>query len=234
MSLTSPVAAQYASSNYQTNEVFFGNGGALNVCSSSYCSQQSIGEIGVGNSSSANYQANSGFNTTDAPVLELNVSGGVFNLGLVDSSAAKYTSTTFSVRSYLSSGYIVKLVGTSPVNGFNGHAITGLTTPTISQPGVEQFGVNLRANTTPPVGADPQQLPDSSFSFGAPATDYNIVNKYKFVNGDTIAQSTSSSGDTLYTLSAILNVSNSTPAGVYGDLGGLYGGSLYIIVVPTF
>jgi hypothetical protein len=35
-------------------------------------------------------------------------------------------------------------------------------------------------------------------------------------------------------LSAILNVSNSTPAGVYGDLGGLYGGSLYIIVVPTF
>jgi hypothetical protein len=234
MSLTSPVAAQYASSNYQTNEVFFGNGGALNVCSSSYCSQQAIGEIGVGNSSSATYQANSGFNTSDAPVLELNVSGGIFDLGLVDASATKSTSTTFSVRSYLSHGYIVELVGTPPINGFNGHTINNLTTPTAATAGVEQFGVNVVANTTPSVGAAPQQLPDSSFSFGTAATGYNTSNQFKFVSGDTIAQSTSSSGQTLFTLSVILDVSNATPAGEYGALDGLYGGSLYLIVVPTF
>lgn len=223
-------AGQYSSPDYQVNEVFFGSGGGLDLSSPNYQAQGSVGDLGVGKSSSPHYQAQAGFNTTDAPVLELNVTGGTFDLGTLDPSAPKTAQTTFNVRDYLSSGYIVELAGTPPVDASGGHALQPLSTPTASTPGTEQFGVNLAANTNPSVGVNPQQVPDGSFSFGAPTANYDTANKFKFLAGDPIASSASSSGETQYTLSMIANVSdttNITPAGTYT-------GNLYVVAVPTF
>ena len=228
--ITVLAAAQYSSPNYQTNEVFFGSGGELKLTSPNYQGQASVGELGVGNSSSAHYQAQAGFNTSDTPVLELNVTGGTFDLGTLDSTTTATAATTFSVRSYLSSGYVVELAGTPPVDAGGGHVLQALSSPTASSVGTEQFGVNLVANTSPSVGTNPQQVPDSSFSFGQPTAAYATTNKFKFVVGDPIAQSNSSSGETDYALSMIANVSsttNITPAGTYT-------GSLSLIAVPTF
>lgn len=72
------------------------------------------------------------------------------------------------------------------------------------------------ANTNPSnVGANPVQVPDASFSFGAAATGYNTANQYKYVKGDTIAYSPKSSSITQYTISYMFNAVARTAAGQY-------------------
>lgn len=207
------VEAQSSSSNYKVTETFFGSGGELNACSSSYCSKQSIGEITAGLTEGTNFSARAGFNTTDIPLLEVSVVGGTFDLGVLTPTTTGSGSTTLAIRNYLSHGYVVRMYG-DPLKQ-QAHTMTALTTPTTSQQGQEQFGMNLRDNTTPNVGADPQQIPSGSFSYGTYATDYDIIDSYKYVSGDIVAQSTKSSGETQYTLSFIANINSLTPAGQY-------------------
>lgn len=210
----SVLAAQSTSPNYQVNEVFFGAGGALNDCSPTYCSKQSIGETAVGNPSSPNYQAHAGFNTDRTPYLQFLVNATNTNVGVLSTGSATTTTATFSVKNYLSSGYSVVTVSNPPKN--NTYTMHNLTSPTASSPGTEQFGMNLVANTSPATfGAAAVQVPNSSISFGAASSGYNTANLYKYVAGDTIAASTSSSGETDYTISYVYNISNLTPGGIY-------------------
>jgi hypothetical protein len=222
-------AQQSSSSHYAVNEVFFGSGGELQACSSHYCSKQAAGELAIGNMKSSNYQVQGGFNTSDIPILELAVSGGTYDLGTLDAAVTHGAQATFTVRNYLSSGYVVRLAGALPgmTSGANSHTLSAMSTSTTSNVGSEQFGVNLRANTSPSIGADVQQLPDTSFGFGVPATGYGTLNNFKYVDNDVIASSPKSSGTTLYTLAMIANITTSTPAGSYT-------GHLSVIVVPTF
>ena len=76
---------------------------------------------------------------------------------------------------------------------------------------------NTIANGAPAdYGSDPQQIPDSSFSFGYAATNYNTDGTYRYNKGDIIAQADSSSGRTDYTISYLFNIDAfTTPAGVY-------------------
>jgi hypothetical protein len=205
---------QSSSSNYSVNEVFMGSGGSLDSCSGSYCSKQSLGELGVGNTASSSYQAQAGFNTDREPFLEFIVSNTNLNLGVLTSSAAKTANATFSVKTYLASGYVVKHTAPGPTNG--SYVMNGLTTPTASAPGTEQFGINLVANTSPTnFGANPSQSPDVTFSHGQVASGYNTPNQYKYVRDDNIAYSDESSGQTNYTISYMFNVSNLTAGGEY-------------------
>jgi hypothetical protein len=71
------------------------------------------------------------------------------------------------------------------------------------------------------------QVPSTGTSFGTAVGDYSTPNIFKYVDGDIVAQSLKSSGETDYTLSIIINVSNTTP-------GGYYNGSFSAIVVPTY
>jgi hypothetical protein len=97
-----------------------------------------------------------------------------------------------------------------------------LTSPTVSSAGSEQFGMNLVANNSCPqsgmpgsLGSDPVQVPSSSFSFGAAAANYNTACNFTYNNGDTVAQSTQSSGETDFTISYLFNISSITPGGTY-------------------
>jgi hypothetical protein len=221
------VSAQLTSPSYRVDETYFGTGGELDASSPSYKARQSAGELTVGNAASSNYQFNAGFNTTDEELLEVAVSGGVFDLGILDTTTISASSTTFTVRNYLASGYVVRLNGSAPQSPGGTYTFASLASPTAATPGTEQFGVNLRQNTTPTVGADLTQQPDNSFSFGEAMPDYDTPNLFKFLNNDAIARSLTSSGMTTYTLSFIANVSNNTPSGSYGA-------SLFINVIPTF
>jgi hypothetical protein len=222
-------AQQSSSTNYKVNEVFFGVGGELNACSTSYCSKQAAGETTAGNAASTNYQTQAGFNTSDTPVLEVAVNGGAYDLGVLDAATTHATSATFTVRNYLSTGYVVRLTGTAPTytSGLGTHTLTALAAQTFSSTGVEQFGANVVANTAPTIGINPQQVPDNTFGFGAAASGYEVPNAFKFVDNDIIAFSPKSSGTTLYTLSMMANISNQTPAG-------LYTGHFNVVVVSTF
>lgn len=209
-------ADQSQSANYQVNETFFGTGGELNACSGSYCSKQSAGELTVGNTKSSSYQAQAGFNTNREESLQLIISSSAIDLGVQSVAAPGVGTAKFIVKSYLSSGYIVQINGPS-LTSAAGRQFAALGTQTASTPGTEQFGINLTTNTSPaiPGSANPVQLPDGTFSFGSVTDAYNDTNVFRYVNGDTIAQSMSSSGTTEYTISYMSNISATTGSGLY-------------------
>lgn len=212
-------AQQSSSSNYKVNEVFFGTGGELNACSGSYCSKQSAGELTVGNTSSANYQAQAGFNTNREPWIGVQVITPSANANdILSNTATRHATSQFRVSSYLSSGYVVQTWGNGGMRN-GGRLLANLATPTASASGTEQFGMNLVANTSPTsLGSNPVQSPDypaQPFGFGEAAPGYNTANLYKYVDGDVIARSTKSTSYTDYTISYIFNINAVTPGGTY-------------------
>lgn len=212
------VAQQAVSPSYMVNEVFFGTGGELEACSTAYCSKQSAGETAVGSSGSTNYSTQAGFNTNREEYIEFVVTNSGSDLGVLSASSASTAVGTFTVKTYLATGgYVVHTTSDPPSNtGSSPHTFVNLTSPTASSPGTEQFGINLVANTSPTtVGANPVQIPDNTFSFGAAATGYNTANQYKYVKGDVVAQSTVSSGQTNFTVTYLFNINPATQAGQY-------------------
>jgi hypothetical protein len=236
-----PGAAQAASSkHYLVHEYQFGNGSqsAEKTCKDArannrkYCARESLGATTVGHASSQNYQFYGGFNTTKKPLLETFVSGGTYDLGVLNSAETHSVATTFSVRNYLSNDYVVKIGGKAPESrgGYRLKPIDCTTpnaSPMASQTGTEQFGINLADNSVPDIGATPKQIPDSTFGYGYATADYSTSNYYCFHSGDVVARSDKSSGTTKYTIAIIANIANTTPAGYYT-------GNLDVVVVPTF
>jgi hypothetical protein len=217
-------AENAASTNYQVTDTQFGSG-SVDGCSTSYCANGTAGDLTTGSAKSTSYQAEFGSDTQDMPLLEVIANGGNNNLGTLSSSSTATASTVVKVRAYEISGYTIQISGTAPSDGT--HTLDNLSSPTASHAGTEQFGMNLEANTTPSVGTNPVQVPDSTFSFGTAASNYNTANEFTYNNGDIVAQSTSSSGETDYTISMIINISNVTPAGQYS-------GSYSAVVVPVY
>jgi hypothetical protein len=213
------------STHYKATETQFGSGSGLKDCSANYCAKASIGDNLVGSAKSAHYSARFGSNTTDVPLLEVITEDGEQDLGILDVDRTATATRIIKVRSFLSNGYIIQLAGAPPSQGT--HALTTIPTPSTSHQGAEQFGVNLVANTAPTVGDDPTQVPSGETSFGYVADDYATANLFKYLDGDIVAESDVSSGETDYTLSIIINVSNSTPAGHYN-------GSFSAVVVPIY
>jgi hypothetical protein len=224
----SHVFAQYVSPSYKAEETFFGSGGELDASSSNYKAQSSVGALGVGYGSSSNYQAYSGFLTPNEPFLEMTVNTSLVDLGVLDSTATNTGSANFTVRAYTNSGYTVATVSAPPQTS-TGVTLTPMTSQGASAVGTEQFGINLRANTSPATfGADPTLQPDSTFADGQAATGYSTVNQYKYNQGDVIAQTnTSGWGQTTYTISYIANIKSITRAGAYSMVQDL-------VVVPTY
>jgi len=218
-------AAQSSSPNYQVNEVQFGAGSAQNDCSTNYCARESVGDTGVGETCSTNYCAQAGFVTSDKPMLELITTSLTDDMGVLKTNTTGTATMLIQVRDYLSSGYVLKMTGL-PMNEGT-HELAPLTSPSTSQPGTEQFGINLRANATPHVGADPVQVPSGTFSFGAVEPNYDNPDQFMYQDGDSIAYSNSSTGETDYTVSFIANVSNVTPAGRYN-------GAFSAVAVPVY
>src|SRR5436190_10549585 len=87
--------AQYSSSNYQSNEVFFGSGGDLQSSSPSYQAQSSVGALGVGSFSSSAYQTFVGFLTPNEPFLEMSIDTALVNLGNLDAACTKTGTASF-------------------------------------------------------------------------------------------------------------------------------------------
>jgi hypothetical protein len=220
--------SQSSSTNYSISGVQIGgNGSAENDCSSSYCAQEEVGDTVDGSASSSSYSAQFGADTTDTPLLEVIVDGGTQELGTLEPTTTATASFGVKVRSYLSNGYAMYITGSPPSQGE--HTLTTLDTscPCTSQPGTEQFGINLVANSSPSIGTDPLQVPSSSYGFGTAEADYDQSNLFKYHSGDEIGNSPVSTGETDYTISMIMNVSNVTP-------GGHYTSTFNAVVVPSY
>lgn len=228
---SSPVYAQYNSSSYRAEETYFGIGGNQDAASTNYRSSQSAGGLTIGDANSNSYRTGTSFLTPQEPFLEMTISGAPVDLGILAAGLAAYATSqggscncSFSVRTYLSSSYIVKTMSSPPVNE-SGHALAAKSTQGTSNVGTEEFGINLVANTSPGTfGADPINRPDSTFADGEAGSglnsDYATANQFKYAIGDTIAHSAKTSGkqaigQTDYTISYLANIGSLTRAGVY-------------------
>lgn len=219
------VAVTSSSSHYKVTETQFTSGTTVQSCSGSYCAKVSIGDAAVGDAANTSNVAQFGSITNSDPLLEVIVTAGQSNLGTLTTETTATKTTTVKIRNYLSGGYVLQIVGAPPK--FNGHTLDTSDTPVQSVPGTEQFGINAVANTNPIVGANLVQVPSDQVSFGAVYDNYKNPNLFMFTSGDNVAHSTSSSGETDYTISMIVNISSGTPAGHYS-------GDFAAVVIPVY
>ncbi len=202
------------STSYSTQEYYFGTGGDTNLSSTNYSARSATGALGVGDGSGTSYKSSAGTVTPREEYIEFVVNATTINLGLQSMGSTTTGTATFYVKAYVSSGYAVRNASAPP--SIPTHTMAAPASAVASAVGTEQFGINVVANTAPiTFGANAVQVPDSTFSFGTAASGYNTANVYKYVNGDTIAQSTKSSGETDFTISYILNIGSTTPSGTY-------------------
>lgn len=143
------------------------------------------------------------------PSIGFSVQSAALNFGELSASSTAYSSHTFSAYTNSTSGYTIRVYGEPLKNSYYTLAAIGQV-PENSLSGTEQFGINLVSNSTPVLGADPVG------GSGQAAVNYNIVNKYAYYEGDVIAQASSYTYQTDFTVSVIVNIADDTPAGQYG------------------
>lgn len=208
---TTAMAQVQSSPNYRFDESTVGAGGLLQSSSPNFTGTGAFSDIGAGAATSDNFQFVAGSKTTPDPALSFVVASSVATFDEFSASSTQVATTTFSVSNYTSYGYVVQIHGNPPTQGT--HSIDAMSASNTSQVGVEQFGINLVANTSPAsFGANPN---NGQFGYGSVMANYATPNNYRFVSGETIARATKNSGVTVYTISYIVNVAPLTPGGTY-------------------
>ncbi len=205
-----------ASTNYSVEESGFSSGSSIDTNSSSYNARTSVGNVGIGNPESTNYQAFAGSITPDQEFVELNIPVTTIDMGILDPGTPGTGTATFTARSYLDSQYVIVSPRDPPTIEGGTRYISPMTTATTFDSATEQFGMNLVANTSPVVqGAIPSPQP-TGFAYGEPMTGYSVADNYRYNAGDAIAKSvTRGYGETSYTISYMMNITSTTPAGQY-------------------
>jgi hypothetical protein len=137
-------------------------------------------------------------------------SGGWYtDMGTLDPTQTLQAVSQMAVGTNATEGFTITSNGTTMQAGTN--VIKPLASPTPSQPGVAQFGINLRANSSPGIGADP----DGSWLNANPTPNYNIPNQFMYKDGDVVANSSEVSLQRRFTVSYIANSPPDLRAGVY-------------------
>jgi hypothetical protein len=86
------------SSNYKIDESFIGGGGRIDEASANFHAAESIGDVGVGNSASTNFQINTGYTTTNDPSLSFVINNnGAVNFGALSAGLTNTATGSFSV-----------------------------------------------------------------------------------------------------------------------------------------
>jgi len=136
------------------------------------------------------------------------VAGSSVNLGTGSTSATASGTSVMAASTNATSGYSITVNGATLTSGAN--TLTALAAQTASTTGSSQFGLNLRANTTPSVG-----LAISGAGTGAATANYNTVDQYRFVTGDSVASVVGPTNANTFTVSYIANIAGLTAPGNY-------------------
>lgn len=201
-------AFMMSSTHYQINADSI-NVGGVKQTSTHYKSEDTIGEIATGVLASTRYKVSGGYQAMwdYPPGLSFAIGSNSAPLGTLSISSATVASTNFFVSTNAAHGYFVGVSGNTLT--FGGHTIAAMGTLDSSHPGNEQFGINLVANSSPGIGSNP------AGGQGTAASGYNSANNFKYVSGNTIAQSAAPSQNTNFTISYLGNISNATATGNY-------------------
>lgn len=159
---------------------------------------------------------------------------GVISFNQLFSSTDTATATSqMAASTNAGSGYNITVNGPTLTSGSN--TITAMGSATTSMKGVSQFGLNLKENTitasNPAIGIEIDLESNGTNLKGQALTGYNTQDNFKFTTGDSVADSAySGAGGTdaqIYTVSYIVNVPGSQPAGTYTT-------TLTYICTPTY
>jgi hypothetical protein len=135
-------------------------------------------------------------------------SGSNLDMGILTSQTTGTATSELAASTNSFNGYSIYILGTTLTSGNN--IIDSITTPASSEKGINQFGLNLRQNSEPSVGADP-----SGLGTATPSPGYDAPNNFTFVSGSQVVNSQLSTQFNLLTVSYIANVANNDPAGIY-------------------
>lgn len=136
------------------------------------------------------------------------VSGSTIDFGDFSPTATRSGTSVMQAQTNAGNGYTISVNGTTLASGSN--SIPALTTQTASTLGTSQFGLNLKQNTSPSVGAEP-----TGTGSGAYTANYGTQNQYRFNNGDSVASAAAPTNANTYTSSYIVNIGGAQAAGVY-------------------
>lgn len=131
------------------------------------------------------------------------------DMGLLSPSSTLTAQSQMAVGTNASGGFAITANGTPLSAGTS--VIEGTPVPSESKTGVNQFGINLVANSAPAVGVDPE----GTWTNALPAADYSIPDRYKFISGDVVAFSPNVSLMKKFTVSYIVNSSQDLRPGIY-------------------
>jgi hypothetical protein len=131
------------------------------------------------------------------------------------------------------SGYNITINGPTLTSGSN--TVSAMSASTTGVRGTSQFGLNLKANTTatstPAVGTEVAPTSNGTNYKAESLAGYSTVDNFKFVTGNSVADSAQGgaggSDAQIFTVSYIVNVPGSQPAGTYTS-------TLTYICTPTF
>ena len=157
--------------------------------------------VGIGNDDQVSITA-----TVD-PILDFDVTDTTVALGTLSTSTVSSDTATMTASTNAGSGYSITVSGATLDTG--SATIDAMAVAATSSVGSEQFGLNLKNNTTPNVGTE------ASGGSGVASAGYNTADNFKFATGETVASTASTSTTTTYTMSYIANIGSNTDAGSY-------------------
>lgn len=134
--------------------------------------------------------------------------GYSIDFGDLSSNHVATGTSQFVVATNATSGYNVTVSGTTLTSGNN--VISALASPSISNINSNQFGINLKHNTVPNVGADPVGSGSGSISSG-----YDTTNRFMYRDGDLLVSTPTVSDSQNFTISYLTNINSGDPPGVY-------------------
>ena len=141
--------------------------------------------------------------------ITFSLSANSVSFGALSVSAATTGTHTFDVATNGAGGAVVTYSGSTLTSG--GDTIAAMSSATTSSVGTEQFGINLKDNATPNVGAECS----GSAPIAAAATGYATADNFKFVSGDTVASASNSINTSTCTISYLANIAGTTEPGTY-------------------
>lgn len=143
------------------------------------------------------------------------VAGSAVNFANFSSSATSSGTSVMAASTNGGSGYVITVNGgTMTCASCPGSpTIAALATQTASSTGTAQFGMNMRANTTPSAGADL-----SGAGTGTYGANHDTTDQFRFVTGDSVATASAATNANAFTATYIVNVPGNQAAGTYSAI----------------
>jgi len=145
------------------------------------------------------------------PTLTFEISSATVALGPITASTTGSGSHTAQIATNATGGFLLSYNG--PTLTATGGTIPAYGSQVGSSAGTAGFGINMKNNTSPDIGAE---LVQNSGICSAPVADYGTADKFSYVASTTTSLTNQTTpADCTYTVSYVANVSPVTPAGSY-------------------